>query len=99
MTQTQYSAPLHVAHDHPSLPGHFPGEPIVPGVLLLEHVALALRAWRGQRLTRVPEAKFLAPLLPGEVAEIALTDANGRVRFEIRRDSDVLARGLIEGAA
>jgi 3-hydroxymyristoyl/3-hydroxydecanoyl-(acyl carrier protein) dehydratase len=81
------------------LPGHFPGHPLVPGVLLLEHVAQALRAWRAQRLSRVLEAKFLAPLLPGEQAELELAESTGRVRFEIRREATVLARGLIEGAA
>ncbi|HTV86227.1 MAG TPA: hydroxymyristoyl-ACP dehydratase [Dyella sp.] len=95
----RYHAHLCVAPEHPCLPGHFPGQPLVPGVLLLEHVARALREWRAQRLARVVEAKFLAPLHPGEPAEVELGESAGRIRFEIRRGDTVLARGLIEGAA
>ncbi len=91
-----------IAAGHPCLAGHFPGRPLVPGVLLLEQVALALRAWRGERLARVVEAKFIAPLLPGEEAELQLDgDAaprTGHLRFEIRRGDTLLARGRIEGA-
>jgi 3-hydroxyacyl-[acyl-carrier-protein] dehydratase len=94
-----YRVQLCIPPEHPCLPGHFPGHPLVPGVLLLEHVATALRAWRAQRLARVLEAKFLAPLHPGEPAELELGESGGRIRFEIRRESTVLARGLIEGAA
>ncbi|HEV2682095.1 MAG TPA: hydroxymyristoyl-ACP dehydratase [Rhodanobacter sp.] len=86
---------------HPALPGHFPGQPLVPGVLLLEQVALALRAWRGQRLRRVLEAKFVAPLLPDETALLRLSAADpagARIRFEIQRDGILLARGMVEGA-
>jgi 3-hydroxyacyl-[acyl-carrier-protein] dehydratase len=104
---------------HSALPGHFPGDPLVPGVILLERVALAVRAWRGQRLARVLEAKFMAPLLPTQVAVVRLTAAAPggsnlanpepqigldrirfeRIRFEIRRDDSLLARGIIEVAA
>lgn len=93
---------LRIGADHPALPGHFPGRALVPGVILLEQVALALRAWRGQRLARVLEAKFLAPLLPGQVAVVRLAAdglAAARVRFEIHRDGGLLARGVVEGAA
>ncbi|MGB5938180.1 MAG: hydroxymyristoyl-ACP dehydratase [Rhodanobacter sp.] len=91
---------LRIGAEHPALPGHFPGAPLVPGVVLLEQVALALRAWRGQRLGRVLEAKFAAPLLPEQTATLRLTAAEGaRARFEIRRDGMLLARGLVEGAA
>lgn len=83
--------------DHACLPGHFPGAPLVPGVVLLEQVALALREWRGERLARVLEAKFVAPLLPQQEARIALSEIHGRVRFEIHRGDDLLARGAIEG--
>ena len=88
-----------VSPDHPCLPGHFPGHPVVPGVLMLEQVAQALRDWRSQRLARVREAKFLAPMYPEEVAELELMDRSGQVRFELRRDGKVLARGVIEGEA
>ena len=87
---------------HPALPGHFPGQPLVPGVLLLEQVALALRAWRGLRLSRVLEAKFMTPLLPDQSVRLALSEATGdgaRIRFRIERDGAVLARGIVEGVA
>lgn len=71
----------------------------MPGVLVLEHVASALRKWRNVRLARVREVKFLAPLYPDESAELELTGLPGQVRFEIRREGKVLARGVVEGAA
>lgn len=97
MSHASYQRAFRVEADHPCLPGHFPGSPLVPGVMLLEQVALALRAWRGERLARVLEAKFVAPLLPEHEAQVTLIDASGRVRFEIRRDGELLARGTIEG--
>jgi 3-hydroxymyristoyl/3-hydroxydecanoyl-(acyl carrier protein) dehydratase len=99
MTHGAYQTTFGFAPDHPSLPGHFPGRPLVAGVLLLEQVAEALRAWRGERLACVWEAKFVAPLGPAQTAQLQLTPAGARVRFEIRRGSQLLARGLVEGAA
>jgi 3-hydroxyacyl-[acyl-carrier-protein] dehydratase len=99
VSDNRYRTVLCVSSDHPCLPGHFPGQPLVPGVVLLEYVAKALRAWRGQRLARVVEAKFMAALYPGEQAELVLDDKAGRVRFEILRDGLVLSRGLVEGVA
>lgn len=98
MNASTYHTVFHIAPDHPSLPGHFPSYPLVPGVVLLEQVALALRAWRNQRLARVVEAKFVAPLLPAEQAELSLLENGTRVRFEIRRGEVLLARGIVEGA-
>lgn len=95
---SEFAHRLCIDAGHPALPGHFPGEPLVPGVVLLEQVALALRGWRQQRMSRVLEAKFMAPLRPGELARIHLSAADGaRVRFKIERDGSLLARGLVEG--
>jgi 3-hydroxyacyl-[acyl-carrier-protein] dehydratase len=99
VSDNRYRTVFCVSAEHPCLPGHFPGQPLVPGVLLLEGVAKALRAWRDERLARVVEAKFIAPLYPDEQAELALEEKAGRLRFEISRGNQVLARGLIEGAA
>jgi 3-hydroxyacyl-[acyl-carrier-protein] dehydratase len=88
---------------HPVFAGHFPGDPLVPAVILLEQVAIAVRAWRGLRMARVLEAKFMAPLLPAQTAMLRLSEVpphpDVRIRFEIRRDDKLLARGLVEVAA
>lgn len=101
MATVTYTQACCIDTTHPALPGHFPGQPLVPGVMLLEQVALALRAWRHQRLARVLEAKFVAPLLPAQPALVQLAAVAGeaRVRFEIQRDGMVLARGVVEGVA
>ena len=102
MSSPVFERIVRIAANHPALPGHFPGQPLVPGVILLEQVALALRAWRDQRLGRVLEAKFVAPLLPEQTALLQLTEmtpGGSRLRVEIRCEDVLLARGLIEGAA
>lgn len=104
MSHDSFEQALCIGADHPALRGHFPGHPLVPGVILLEQLALALRAWRDQRLTRVLEAKFMQPLLPAQAALLRLTAAppsgpTPRIRFEILRDGRLLARGVVEGAA
>lgn len=59
-----------ISPDHPSLPGHFPGGPVVPGVVLLDRLIEAAEASFGAPLqvTALSQVKFLAPLLPGEEA-------------------------------
>ena len=39
-----------IAADHPSLAGHFPGNPIVPGVVILEEVVRAFECLRLESL-------------------------------------------------
>lgn len=82
--------------DHPSLPGHFPGQPIVPGVVLLERVIEAIEAQHGPLPPlRLPQVKFMQPLLPGERADVQVEGAAPRWRFRVLRGDVVLASGDI----
>jgi len=69
-----YAVDFEVAPDHPCLPGHFPGQPVVPGVLLLDQALAACEQWLDApvRLRALPQVKFLQPLLPGQPARIEL---------------------------
>jgi 3-hydroxymyristoyl/3-hydroxydecanoyl-(acyl carrier protein) dehydratase len=81
--------------DHPALPGHFPGRPVVPGVLLLDRVAQAARAAFALGPPRgVPRAKFAAPVLPGQAVAVTL-DRRGadRVAFTLSVGERVVATG------
>lgn len=95
-----HTHPLRVGSDHPSLPGHFPGQPVVPGVLLLDYVIRAAETWLGGplRVAELPQVKFLAPLLPEQDAELELSrhGANLReLRFVVRREALVIAQGAL----
>jgi hypothetical protein len=60
--------------DHPSLPGHFPGAPLVPGVVILDEVIAALDEWRrDSQLSGIRSVKFLAPLKPEQAFTISLS--------------------------
>lgn len=90
-----FRAALRIDPAHPALAGHFPGNPVVPGVVVLERVAAALEAWRGTAVGKL-DVKFVRPLRPGEEATIALDGDGARVRFEVARaDGGVFARGTL----
>lgn len=58
---------------HPSLAGHFPDFPVVPGVVILESVQQLIEQWQGKiRLKSIPMVKFINPLLPDHEFTISL---------------------------
>lgn len=90
--------------DHPALPGHFPGRPVVPGVVVLDRVLAAIESAHGPLgALRLPQVKFVHPLLPGEEARVeiepvatgpvATEDAPTRWRFRVLRGDTVIASG------
>lgn len=94
-----------ISVDHPALPGHFPGRPIVPGVVVLDRVLAAIEAQHGALgPLRMPQVKFVQPLLPGQIARIELEpltqaqDAAPRWRFRVLRDDALIASGEVRAA-
>jgi 3-hydroxymyristoyl/3-hydroxydecanoyl-(acyl carrier protein) dehydratase len=85
-----------VPPDHPSLPGHFPGRPVVPGVVVLDRMLDAIEARHGPLgALRLPQVKFVQPLLPGETAQVVLEGDSPRWRFRVLRDDDTIASGEV----
>ena len=90
--QTRFTIPA----DHPSLPGHFPGSPVVPGVVVLDRVLKAFELWQqhGVRVTGLRQVKFHAPLLPAEPADVLLDLEGDVLSFRVSRGEQPVAQGL-----
>ena len=79
---------LRIAAEHPAFDGHFPGRPLVPGVLLLAQVLEAVRADAALAAAvgpapRLGVAKFLAPVGPDTALEIRFALTANALRFEV----------------
>ena len=90
-----------IGADHPSLPGHFPGAPLVPGVVILDEVLEVLIEWRHHfTLTGIRTVKFLAPLKPEHPFAICLSaddPRTGEVNFCCRAEGRVIVEGRLQG--
>lgn len=84
---------LRISAQHPSLPGHFPGHPVVPGVVLLDRVAAALERAGAGCFRRINAVKFMAPLLAEQEVALSASIDQARVRFRIERDGITILTG------
>jgi len=94
MDSTHWTVPA----DHPAFAGHFPGTPILPGVVLLDTALQAVAATTGIALTscEIGSVKFLSPACPGdELAIRHAVSANGTIRFDIVAGPRKIASGSI----
>jgi 3-hydroxymyristoyl/3-hydroxydecanoyl-(acyl carrier protein) dehydratase len=84
---------------HPALAGHFPGNPIVPGVLLLDEALHVIANSLGIRETdlRLMAIKFLSSAAPDELLHFEHQQLpNGHVRFAYRAPDRLIATGTAE---
>lgn len=83
---------------HPTAAGHFPGNPIIPGAVLLDAVLCVVRAQPGLDATcaAIPTAKFLHPVRPGDTLSIALqATSHAVVKFECRVAGQIALIGTL----
>ncbi|MCP1611828.1 3-hydroxymyristoyl/3-hydroxydecanoyl-(acyl carrier protein) dehydratase [Azospirillum lipoferum] len=76
--------------DHPTAAGHFPGNPVIPGAVLLDTVLTAIAAAEGfaPGPCRLRAAKFLSPVRPGE---------RMRVEWQTTTTGGIAFTGSVEG--
>ncbi|MBS0579398.1 MAG: acyl-CoA synthetase [Proteobacteria bacterium] len=92
------AARLTIPERHPAFSGHFPGMPILPGVVLLDETLRALEGQAGLSRThwRIGTAKFLKPVHPGEQLQVQHEPlANGSIRFSIVSEGALVASGTL----
>jgi 3-hydroxyacyl-[acyl-carrier-protein] dehydratase len=93
-----------VSHNEPFFVGHFPGHPVMPGVLIIEALAqsaaiLALAELKAESqrmfvLTGIEKARFRRPVVPGDRLEMEVAVLRNRgplwkMRAEARVDGEV----------
>lgn len=89
---------LPIAADHPAFAGHFPGAPVVPGVVLLDETIRAIELADGgaSRCWRVASVKFLRMVGPGEALVLEQERlASGAVRFTVLSAGQAVATGTL----
>jgi 3-hydroxyacyl-[acyl-carrier-protein] dehydratase len=89
---------LIITKDHPALPGHFPGSPVVPGVIVLDEVIQTLKDCYGHALvvTGLPAVKLSFPLRPEEPLLISIEPEGPEMAaFTCRVSGRLIASGSI----
>ncbi|MFK7944697.1 MAG: hypothetical protein AB8B85_17560 [Paracoccaceae bacterium] len=91
MTDEHFTAETGIPADSRFLDGHFPGNPIVPGAMILAWLADRL-AISGRAIERVERMKFTRPLGPATPFEVILKSGT---QAEFRTTDGMFARARL----
>ena len=87
-----------VPTDLPFFEGHFPGHPILPGVVALGWLLAGAERFTGRPLGSVEllNVKFQVVILPGAALELSITPrSGGRLQGVLRSEAGIHASALI----
>jgi 3-hydroxymyristoyl/3-hydroxydecanoyl-(acyl carrier protein) dehydratase len=93
---------IEIPPNHPAFAGHFPGTPIVPGVVLLDETLDVIARELGLALERCTLAavKFKSVVRPGQRVTLRFEfSPPGNVRFELESEGQSVASGTLSAAA
>ncbi|MES9903042.1 MAG: hypothetical protein ABW168_10200 [Sedimenticola sp.] len=79
---------------HPSLAGHFPGNPIIPGVVILDHLLSILNS-KGVEVTSFTHAKFVKSAKGGQKIDLEVEHCSDITNFKLRHAGELIAYGEI----
>ena len=86
-----------ISEKHPSLNGHFPGNPIVPGVVILDEVINAVtNKYKQLKVLGFAAVKFNARLKPEQIVRISFDESKKGINFECKMNSTIIASGCIK---
>ena len=104
VTNCHIEALVDVPVDSPWFSGHFPGEPILPGIALVHMVEQAVKQYalkKGQtfRLHVLKRVRFTQPVRPGESLTVYITgeetDEEVLFNFKVSNKKDIVCSGLM----
>jgi 3-hydroxymyristoyl/3-hydroxydecanoyl-(acyl carrier protein) dehydratase len=78
-----------VGADHPSLPGHFPGDPIVPAAVFLDYAIEFVRNNTGRRVTGISAAKFNLPVMAEKTCILSMQVKGDRASVSASIDGEI----------
>ncbi len=87
---------LNIPNQHPCFADHFPGDPIVPGALLLQWIFNVIDdEVIGVTITGVRSLKFISATIPGDVCDLFLESniALGRMKIKCVRGDVLILKG------
>ena len=85
--------------DHPAAEGHFPGNPIIPGAVLLSEILRAMQNELGLSLSsvQIKSAKFFYPVRPGDRVRIeCLRSPSGDIKFNCVVEEKTVLNGQLQ---
>jgi 3-hydroxyacyl-[acyl-carrier-protein] dehydratase len=84
-----------VSMNHPSLAGHFPGNPIVPGVVILDEIIHTIESnWEEKTVTVLKFVKFIKPLRAEQKVTLTVDETDtGTLKFVCKKNGEIFVSG------
>lgn len=98
---TQFEYHVAIAEDHPASNGHFIGNPIIPGAVIMEHVRIAFALFKSDMyLKKMTKVKNLNVLKPGKrlTVKIRASGQGGYSFVSLDCDGNEIATGDFRAA-
>lgn len=99
------SAQARIGVDSPWFSGHFPGDPVLPGIALLGMVSDTIRRQQAQagkriRIARIRKVRFRLPVRPGSTLSLRLSAADkdgfAVYQFRIALNDETVCTGMMD---